>query len=153
MSLGKVGQKIVMPANYGSRSSRAFRPTVSNVSGTKTISYKVDQDDFANFIMREFGLTKQQIALTAEAKTLGKASITTLVNDHFNTIKTNIGKLHEFFSSALNRYVNAGYPEDEANDLAFRAIKSLVKDAVNAAEMSHPLDAFKTKMENATLTI
>ena len=111
------------------------------------------QASFADFIMREFGLTKQKIALTEEAKTLGKDKITTLVDNYFKLVEDNIKALAPFFTSALNRYLAAGYPEDESQDKAFAAIKSLVKDAKNAADMKYPLDAFQAKMANATMSI
>ena len=148
MSLAGVGKpKIVMPANYGSRAARTFKPDAT------TKKYVVDQASFADFIMREFGLTKQKIALTEEAKTLGKDKIITLVDNYFKLVEDNIKALAPFFTSALNRYLDAGFPEDESQDKAFAAIKSLVKDAKNAADMKYPLDAFQAKMANATMSI
>ena len=144
MSLGTVGKPKV---NLGSTGARTF------ASSKKANVYTLDSTEFKDYIMREFGIMKQKIALEAEADTLGKDTIKTQVANHFKVIEDQIKEALPFFTKTLNRFISKGYPEDESFNHAYAAIKSMVKDAVSAAEMTHPLKGFESKMHNATLTI
>ena len=146
MSLGTVGKPKV---NLGSTGARTF------ASSKKANVYTLDRiPNFKDYIMREFGILKQKVALDgAEADTLGKDTIKTQVANHFKVIEDQIKEALPFFTKTLNRFISKGYPEDESFNHAYAAIKSMVKDAVSAAEMTHPLKGFESKMHNATLTI
>ena len=144
MSLGTVGKPKV---NFGSAGARTF------ASAKNANVYTLKDTEFQDYIMREFGILKQKVALTEEADTLGKDTIKTQVKSHFEFIEKQIIKALPFFTDTLNRFISKGFPEDESFDHAYAAIKSLVKDAVSAAEMTYPLKGFESKMHNATLTI
>ena len=144
MSLGTVGKPKV---NFGSAGARTF------ASSKKANVYTLDSTEFKDYIMREFGIMKQKIALEAEADTLGKDTIKKQVANHFKVIEDQISEALPFFTKTLNRFISKGYPEDESFNHAYAAIKSMVKDAVSAAEMTYPLKGFESKMHDATLTI
>ena len=81
MSLGTVGKPKV---NLGSTGARTF------ASSKKANVYTLKDTEFQDYIMREFGILKQKVALTAEAETLGKDTIKTQVKNHFKVIEDQI---------------------------------------------------------------
>ena len=89
MSLGTVGKPKV---NLGSTGARTF------ASSKKANVYTLNDTEFQDYIMREFGILKQIVALTAEADTLGKDTIKTQVKNHFEFIEKQIIKALPFFT-------------------------------------------------------
>lgn len=105
----------------------------------------VDANVFANEVMREYGLLKEQTQLNQTAAAMGNTKFAAVITAHYDAIKEGIKALHSTFVQTVEANLSIGETEATAVDRGYDSIESALSAIKKRAEVVAPL-AFSESM-------